>query len=194
VAVAHGLVHDRAVRPALTLASQSPRRRALLEAACFDVTVVVSGADETWPGGQPSAATVLLARRKLDAVPGVVPCLAADTIVWTHAGPLGKPADHADAKRMLRSLSGMPHRVTTGFAVRGAKGDLARAVTTEVCFRALSETEIERYVATGEPLDKAGGYAIQGLGGALVDWVRGSYTNIIGLPLPAVLAALAELG
>jgi septum formation protein len=175
----------------IVLASASPRRKALLEAASYTVEVRAPNADETWPGGDPERATQEIAARKL------VKCLdaarvtvAADTVVMLGVQPLGKPVDANDARRMLRELAGREHRVVTGYCVgRGAKR-VAGAVTTRVSFRALSTEEIERYVASGEPFDKAGAYAIQGEGGALVDSVEGSYTNIVGLPLAEVIGAI----
>ena len=173
------------------LASASPRRRQLLEAARFTVEVRPSHADETWPGGTPEKATVEIAERKLAiGLDATRPTIAADTVVMLGEEPLGKPLDAVDAARMLGALSGREHRVVTGFCVaRGARRERG-AVVTRVSFRALSTEEIERYVDSGEPLDKAGAYAIQGEGGALVDRVEGSYTNIVGLPLAEVIAAL----
>ncbi len=178
----------------VVLCSGSPRRKALLEAACFEVSVVVPGVDETWPGGTPQEGALALAERKLAAVPPQKePMIAADTIVVLGDQRLEKPADAADAQRMLATLSGRRHQVVTGFCVQ--RGNLRRsgAATTNVTFRRLSREEIERYVASGEPFDKAGAYAIQGEGGGFVDRVDGSYTNVVGLPLPEVLAALELL-
>ncbi len=178
----------------VVLASGSPRRKALLEAADLEVVVRVPGVDETWPGGTPEVGTVALARRKLLAVgAGPEPVIAADTIVVLGEERLEKPKDAADARRMLGSLSGKQHVVVTGFAVHGRRGEAARAVSTSVSFRRLSSAEIERYVQSGEPFDKAGAYAIQGLGSSLVDRVEGSYTNVVGLPLAEVLRALEEV-
>lgn len=108
--------------------------------------------------------------------------------------PLGKPTDAADAGRMLRLLSGRMHHVVTGYVAACCGARASGAVTTEVRLRHLTDVEIALYVAGGEPLDKAGSYAIQGGGGALVDTVTGSYTNVVGLPLAEVLASLALLG
>ncbi len=178
----------------ILLVSASPRRRALLEAAGYEIEVRASEADETWPGGDVEAAVIALARRKLTAVEVRDElALAADTEVILDGRALGKPTDPADAVRMLSELAGRAHQVVTGFCLRRAERWHQGAATTEVRFRPLRRAEIERYVETGEPMDKAGGYGIQGRGGALVDTVRGSYTNVIGLPLREVLSCADEL-
>jgi septum formation protein len=127
--------------------------------------------------------------------------LGADTIVVCEGEVLGKPRDERDARRMLRKLSGTWHRVYTGVALVSAgalpargKRRLVDYECTEVAFRALSKREIDRYVETGEPMDKAGAYAIQGEGAGLVRTLRGCYTNVIGLPLPKLIEMLAEFG
>ena len=173
------------------LASASPRRRELLEAAGFEVVVRPPGVDESWPGGSLEAGAVALARRKADAVPPVADLLvAADTTVALGEERLEKPRDADDATRMLQQLAGRDHEVVTGYCVRRDGRERTGAVTTRVRFRRLTLEEIRRYVASGEPLDKAGAYGIQGRGGSLVDRVEGSYTNVVGLPLPEVLAAI----
>jgi septum formation protein len=181
--------------PQLVLASRSPRRLALLQSVGFAVQVVRPEADEAWPGGDAAAAVLQIAERKRLAVgPQPHPVLAADTIVLADgATPLGKPRDTVEARHTLARLSGRTHRVITGFVLSHAGEVQLDAVTTLVHFRSLSPADIERYVATGESLDKAGAYGIQGQGGALVDWVEGSYTNVVGLPLAEVLRAFAAL-
>ncbi len=177
----------------ILLASGSPRRKMLLEAAGWAVQVRSTGADETWPVGAVQDGVIALACRKLACVdPGDALALAADTIVYDDA-PLGKPVDAADACATLRRLSGRTHTVWTGVALTYRGRSRSLAVCTEVRMRAMSGADIARYVASGEPFDKAGSYAIQGLGGALVDWVRGSYTNVVGLPLTEVLAAVGAI-
>jgi septum formation protein len=178
----------------ILLASGSPRRKQLLEAACYAVQVKKPAADESWPGGEAEAAVVTIASRKLDAIKddGSL-TLAADTIVVLDETPLGKPADANDARRMLSTLSAREHRVITGYCVRRGERHARGVVSTAVSFRSLGSDEIDRYVNSGEPMDKAGAYGIQGLGGALVDRVEGSYTNVVGLPLAEVLAALDEV-
>ena len=175
------------------LASGSPRRKMLLEAAGWAVQTQPTGADETWPAGSARDGVIALACRKLACVaPTDALVLAADTIVYDDA-PLGKPEDASDAKTTLRRLSGRTHTVWTGVALRYRGRQSTLAVATEVRMRPLSDGDIARYVASGEPFDKAGSYAIQGLGGALVDWVRGSYSNVVGLPLAEVLAAIETI-
>ena len=187
------------LRP-LVLASASPRRKELLESAGVSFEVVAAppgeedGVDPSLSPGEGAAARALAkaswaaARRPEAAV------LGADTVVVLEGEVLGKPADPADARRMLARLSGRTHRVLTGFAVVVNGSSRTRVVGTEVSFRALDEASIGRYVDGGESMDKAGAYAIQGAGGHLVDRVTGSYTNVVGLPLPEVLAALADCG
>ena len=178
-------------RGRIVLASASPRRKALLEAACFEVVVRPSGVDETWPGGALSEAAAQLAARKADAVgPCADAMVAADTLVVLGEARLEKPRDAADARRMLAQLSGQTHTVVTGYCVRRGSAERRGAVLTAVRFRVLCAAEIDRYVDSGEPFDKAGAYGIQGGGAALIDYVEGSYTNVIGLPLREVMAAI----
>jgi len=121
-----------------------------------------------------------------------VPVIAADTIVVLGETILGKPEDAADAKRMLRELSGRVHEVKTGTAVLYQDKTVLKVVTTKVFFRRLTEKEIDWYVQTGEPLDKAGAYGIQGKGAVLVERIEGSYDNVVGLPLTAVYEILKD--
>jgi len=181
----------------LILASRSPRRRALLQAAGIEFRVVAPRTDETVSPTQGGRHGGLVQRSALAKACDVARrrdglVLAADTIVVCVGQVLGKPADERDARRMLRLLSGRWHSVYTGVAmVQGARRLLGYE-RTEVEFRPLSKDQIDRYVATGEPMDKAGAYAIQGKGAALIGAVRGCYTNVIGLPLPRVIAMLGE--
>ena len=179
----------------LILGSASPRRRELLEAACYEVEVRVPNADETWPAHTSSSdGAIILAERKLAHLGELEDlALAADTIVVLGADRLGKPADEEAARQMLRKLSGQAHEVVTGFCV--SKGPRRRrgAVVSRVWFRSISSAEIERYVHSGEPFDKAGAYAIQGRAGAFIARVEGSYTNIVGLPIAEVLDALESM-
>ena len=175
----------------LWLASGSPRRRQLLEWAGISVEVHPADVEEVLVAGESPQQSAL----RLAALKAVGPTdrvvLAADTLVHLHGEALGKPVDAADAIRMLTALSGGWHQVTTGVAIR-APGQPLRVfeVTTSVRMRNLPAEEISRYVATGEPLDKAGAYGIQGVGGALVAEVQGSWTNVMGLPLEQTLEAL----
>jgi septum formation protein len=122
--------------------------------------------------------------------------IGSDTVVVRDGIILGKPADTAEAASMLASLSGRSHRVISGYAVhdRQSGRTLSAAVTTRVFFKDLTSREIEGYIATGEPFDKAGAYAIQGIGAFMIPRIEGSYTNVVGLPLCAVISALEELG
>lgn len=176
------------------LASASPRRRDLLAWVGRSFDVRPTDVDESWiPGEPPADAAERLARAKAEAAGG--PALAADTVVHRDGRPYGKPEDDAEAARFLRELSGVWHQVTTGVAARGTDGHVHSArVTTDVRFRALSDAEIEAYVRTGEPRDKAGAYGIQGVGGALVAELRGSWTNVMGLPLEETLGLLRRAG
>jgi septum formation protein len=189
-------------RPKLILASQSPRRRMLLEAAGVDLTVVPSDADESLlPGEHPIAYALRVARAKAAAVAGKF-VLAADTVVALDAEVLLKTEDEEEAVAILKRLAGRTHTVHTAVVLlirenearESPARELADIVSTGVRFRSLSEDEIRRYVATREPMDKAGAYGIQGHGGALVAEVHGSYTNVVGLPLEETLRMLELAG
>ena len=180
----------------LVLASKSPRRRELIERLGRPFICKTADADETLPAGiSPTDAVILLATRKAEA--GAIGeseedmVIGADTLVFYENEPLGKPRDEADAHRMLRLLSGTEHLVLTGVAVRHRGRTLAAAETTIVRFRTLTDAEIRRYVKTGEPMDKAGAYGIQGKGGRLVESYRGAFDNVIGLPCD-LLASLID--
>ena len=179
------------------LASASPRRRDLLRAAGVAVDVRAADIDETpHPGEAPDALVRRLAVAKASAVAadnGDVIVVAADTTVALGGTVFNKPADDADAARMLRALSGRTHQVHTGFCVRRGDVVVDAVVATSVTFRALDDTGIAAYLATGEHRDKAGAYGIQGAAAVLVDRVEGSLTNVIGLPVAEVLAAIASL-
>ncbi len=186
----------------LVLASGSPRRREMLENLGVEFHFRPVDVDESPRDGEaPDAYVLRLARTK--ALAGVVAggdrggeiVLAADTIVAADGRLLGKPRDSEDARRMLERLSGRAHEVLTGVAVSDAAGDLRAAVErTRVRFAELSAAEIEWYVAGGEPLDKAGAYAVQGLGALFVTKVDGNYSNVVGLPLPLTYRLLREAG
>jgi septum formation protein len=181
----------------LTLASQSPRRRELLALLGIDPEVRPAHTDETVrPGETPESYVRRVAADKATAVPGEL-VLGADTAVVLGHEVLGKPRDDEDARRMLRALSGRVHRVLTGVCLRrgGAQPLLRdRLVSTEVFFAPLSGAEVDWYVATGEPLDKAGAYAVQGAGGLFVREVRGSVSNVVGLPLHETAELLRSVG
>lgn len=181
----------------LVLASASPRRRDLLSQLGLRFTVAAADLDETPLAGEAADAYVLrLARAKARAVAGRFPgawVLAADTTVALGSELLGKPADAAEARQMLSRLSGRAHSVYTGVALAG-RAEADTVVRSGVTFRTLTAGEIDWYVGTGEPLDKAGAYAVQGRGGFLVASVDGSPTNVIGLPLGETLELLARAG
>ena len=183
----------------LILASQSPRRRELLHEIFSEFEVIPSEVDETLEPGPIEQAVVSLALRKARAVAaratrGVV--LAADTVVVIDGMVLGKPADPEEARGMLRRLRGRGHQVITGVAVVDAATGRAEstAVVSRVVMAAYPDATIAAYVASGAPFDKAGGYAIQDLGGTLVDGVVGSYTNVVGLPVDATRRLLERCG
>jgi septum formation protein len=168
----------------IILASASPRRRELLATLGVDFTVRVPEVDELLnPDEAPRCFAERLAREKAAAVvpDGVV--IAADTIVVYAGKILGKPSDAAEARGMLSALSGRIHEVITGVCVAGATRVEVFSVVTRVEFRRLTGTEIAEYVATGEPMDKAGSYAIQGGAAPMIRAIEGSYTNVVGLPL-----------
>ncbi|HUX67244.1 MAG TPA: Maf family protein [Terriglobales bacterium] len=173
----------------LVLASASPRRRELLEAAGFEVEVRPAPLDETPLPGEAAADYVLrLARAKARALaaPGLV--LGADTVVVVDGDLLGKPASDAEAAAMLARLAGREHQVLTGVCLRdpARNREAARAETTRVWFAPLSPQEIADYVQSGEPRDKAGAYAIQGRAARFIPRIEGSYSNVVGLPLATV--------
>lgn len=179
----------------LILASASPRRRELLGSLGLDFEVVVAGIDEKpWDQEKPTSYALRNASEKAREVwqrrGGDALVLAADTIVVKDEHILEKPADADHAMTMLRQLSGRSHEVITGVCLLQARDGILRewgdAVRTAVHFRALSEDEMSAYVATGEPMDKAGAYAIQGGAAAFVDGYEGSYSNVVGLPLETV--------
>jgi len=186
--------------PRIVLASSSPRRKELLLQIGLSFTVAPEDIDENvLPGEQPEAyaARVALDKARIAsqrAGEGVI--IAADTIVVIGDSILGKPADAHDAKRMLAMLSGKEHRVVTALAVMDATTakSVTRTSVTKVWFRDLSEREIAAYVATGEPLDKAGAYGIQERGALLVERIEGCYSNVVGLPLSLLGELLREFG
>jgi septum formation protein len=169
--------------PRLTLASGSPRRSELLRAAGFDFVVRPSGVPEPpFAGGDPASYAEGLARAKAESVDGDV-VVGADTVVVVDGRVLGKPRDPAEAADMLRLLSGRAHDVITGVAVKRGGALRSAHATTRVTFRQLDDSEIARYVASGEPLDKAGAYAIQGGAARFVTDVSGDHDTVIGLPI-----------
>lgn len=182
----------------IVLASGSPRRRDLLEQLGVTFSTLTPDIDETpQPGEDPVAYVRRLAVAKAAAVvdvAGDVLVIAADTTVDLGGQILGKPADAADAAVMLRALSGRTHRVHTGVALRRGDACVADVATTLVTMTPIGESALRWYVGTGEPLDKAGAYAVQGAGGVFVERIRGSVSNVVGLPLHLVARLAADLG
>ena len=183
-------------RPRVILASQSPRRRDLLTLIGVPHEIRPANVDETYPAGEPPAAHVeRLAREKAAAIadPDAV-IIGSDTIVVVDGDVLGKPADDAEATRMLARLSGRTHVVMTAVAIAW-QGRIESAVeTVSVDFHSLSPDDIARYVRTGEPMDKAGAYGIQGYGATIVRRVDGDYFAVMGLPLQLLVRLLGRLG
>jgi septum formation protein len=199
----------------LVLASASPRRRELLERIGVAIEIAPAGADESVRAGEdPTSCAVRLATAKAELTAAARPgawVLGADTVVSIAGDLLGKPADVAEAAQMIERLAGAEHQVTTGVCLispdrgaatrpegaaspGGSRQRSTRAITTAVIMRELDAAEIDAYVSSGEWRGKAGGYAIQGIAAALVREVRGSVTNVIGLPVAEVVEMLAAAG
>jgi septum formation protein len=180
----------------IILASRSPRRAELLSAAGIQFEVLAADVDETpRPGEDPAAYVERLAIHKAKAVLALRPgarVLGADTTVTIDGEILGKPRDAADATRMLRLLSGRPHLVHTGVALISARGLQSGVATTRVWFDAMTDEDISWYVATGEPVDRAGAYAIQGFASRFIPRIDGSYSNVVGLPVAMVSSILKK--
>jgi septum formation protein len=192
------MAHYGTVTPTrVILASASPRRRELLArlVPAFEV-VPADVEEEPLPGERPESTARRLAREKWRTISALHPeaiVVAGDTVVAVGERQLAKPKDEAEAREMLRALSGRAHEVLTAICIGPCRRPIERIASTTVRFRELGDEEIARYVATGEPMDKAGAYAIQGGAAAFVASVEGSTTNVIGLPLEALEEALAEL-
>jgi septum formation protein len=173
----------------LVLASQSPRRSEILRQAGFSFTVRAAPVDETpLPGERPEDYVQRLAESKALAVQSAPEevVLGADTTVIVDGEMLGKPADAADARRMIGMLAGRRHRVMTGICLKRGAETVRDCAVTEVWFAPMSAGEIEDYAASGEPIDKAGAYAIQGLASKYVEKIDGCYFNVMGLPVALV--------
>lgn len=190
-------MHTHMGQTRLILASGSPRRRQFLETLGFRFEVHPAELDET-PQPQEGARAYVerLAKEKAAAVGARFPAavvLAADTTVVRDDQVLGKPGSAEEAIAMLRSLSGRTHEVLTGVAL-GGTGQGVAVVSTQVRMRALSDAELRWYVRSGEPMDKAGAYAIQGIAGAFIESIAGSHSNVVGLPLAETIALLKTAG
>lgn len=183
----------------LILASASPRRSELLRAAGIDFAVRVADIDESiLPGESPRDYVLRLSLEKAQTVVSAdETALGADTTVVVEGEIVGKPVDEADARRMLRLLSGRSHEVLTGVSLVNppfGQSHLSDVAITRVKFAPLAETEIEWYVATGEPMDKAGAYGIQGFASRFVESIEGSYSNVVGLPVQMVYRMISGFG
>ena len=184
--------------PKLVLASSSPRRREILASLGLTFEARAADVDETLlPGESASVAAERLARAKAETAAAGTPealVVAADTLVVLDGDALGKPRDRADARRMLATLSGRAHDVVTGVACAHGGRIVSGRETTRVVLAAMSGAEISAYSATGEPDDKAGAYAMQGIGGLFVERVEGSPSNVVGLPVRLLYRLASELG
>lgn len=184
--------------PRLILASASPRRRELLGLAGFELEVVPAGVEEL-SEGDPAELVLANARRKAEAVAAErgatdeLPVLGADTDVVVDGRLIGKPEDEAAARERLGLLAGRTHTVLSGVVLIGSDRVLSELVRTDVTFRALSAADVDAYVGSGEWRDRAGGYAVQGLGSSLIAAIDGDLSNVIGLPVAAVAELVAIL-
>ena len=183
----------------IVLASQSPRRKELLGRMGLEFVTQASKIDESaFDGLEARELVATLSREKAQWISrqldGETLVIGADTVVVRDGAALGKPKDAEDAVAMLLSLSGRDHQVCTGVTVCRGDRVLTQVEETQVTFRDLTETEVRQYVSTGEPMDKAGAYGIQGLGGLLVEGIRGDYSNVVGLPVCRLGQMLKDFG
>ena len=184
----------------LVLASGSPRRQELLRRmGITDFDVRLPDTEENFPQGlNPREVVCYISREKSDAAAALCSddesVITADTMVFLDDRRLGKPKDEADALSMLTALQGRRHTVCTGVTVRQGSRILTEAESTEVCFRPATEEELRAYIATGEPMDKAGAYGIQGLGALLVEGIQGDFFNVMGLPILRLSRMLSRFG
>ena len=186
--------------PLIILASKSPRRRYLLKQAGLSFSVVPSNVDEkSIPTSSPETYVRAVSEAKADNISRRYPekwIVGADTIVLKDNTILGKPVSKAEARSMLKQLSGRTHHVLTGYSIccKARNRKYSETIKTEVLFKNLTDDEIEWYIHTEEPFDKAGAYAIQGLGTFLVKSINGSYTNVVGLPICEVIEFFIKEG
>lgn len=182
----------------LILASMSPRRRDILTLAGYDFIVKPADIDESVPTGTPAReAVVMTAAKKADAAAADADeediILAADTVVCYDGKIIGKPRDENDAYNILRLLSGSTHTVYTGYCLRKGSERICGVEATDVTFRNLSDAEIKEYIKSGEPMDKAGAYGLQGRGCTFAARLNGDYFNVIGLPICKIHELLKEI-
>ena len=189
------------ISPKIVLASASPRRSELLSQVGIEFEIIPSHIpEEPLDGETPAEHVMRLASQKASEVAGRVGdgkwVIGSDTVVIIDGEILEKPEDHMDAIAMLKKLSGREHKVITGYAIINSSSgeEVKRAVETAVKFKELTDSEIEGYVDSGEPMDKAGAYAIQGLGSFMVEGIVGSYSNVVGLPVCQIVNDLEALG
>ena len=178
------------------LASGSPRRRELLSALCSDFKIITADVDETCDEQDPEKLSESLARKKGIAVYEKLcaenspfaksPIISADTVVFCDGEIMGKPTDESDAQRMLKKLSGKAHTVATGICVIKGGVPFSSSVTTKVFVDELTDTEIDSYISSGDPFDKAGAYGIQGIFSKHISKIEGCYFNVVGLPVNAL--------
>jgi len=193
-------MNQTAANHGLILASKSPRRRDLLNQAGLTFTVIPSTVDERAVAmASPEEHVRLLAEAKAGEVAQRFPkswVIGADTVVFIENTVLGKPRTQSEARHMLEALSGKTHKVLTGYCIccKNAKKSFSRTMETKVLFKPLTDSEMDWYVSTREPFDKAGGYAAQGLGTFLIQRVEGSYTSVVGLPVCEVVDYLVKQG
>ena len=183
----------------IVLASQSPRRKELLGRMGLEFVTQASKIDESaFDGLEARELVATLSREKAQWIArqldGETLVIGADTVVVRDGAALGKPKDAEDAVAMLLSLPGRDHQVCTGVTVCRGDRVLTQVEETQVTFRDLTEAEVRQYVSTGEPMDKAGAYGIQGLGGLLVEGIRGDYSNVVGLPVCRLGQMLKDFG
>ena len=184
----------------IVLASQSPRRQELLRnIGITEFDIRVPEADETYPEGlSPQEIVAYISRVKAEAAAALCAedeiVITADTMVFLDDKRLGKPTDEADALEMLTALQGRHHTVCTGVTVRQGQRSITEVETTEVYFRSAGREELLGYIATGEPMDKAGAYGIQGKGSLLVEKIHGDYFNVMGLPVLRLSRMLGQFG
>ncbi|GLX64316.1 Maf-like protein [Proteus vulgaris] len=181
----------------LYLASSSPRRRELLALLDVEFSIITPAIDEIWQQGEkPEEYVLRLAKEKsqegVRQAPQDYPVLGSDTIVVYDGHILEKPRDKTHAAQILRSLSGATHQVMTAIAISNRTHTLSQVVVTHVTFRVMTESEISAYIESGEPMDKAGAYGIQGKGGRFVQRIEGSYHAVVGLPLVETEALIAQ--
>ena len=181
----------------LILASASPRRRELLSLAKLEFSVCPAkdeiNPQNTLPPAEYAVQSALFKAREVAKTHKDDTVLGADTVVFANGEIMGKPKTKAQAKEMLRALSGRAHKVCTGYAIIKGGAEHTGCVVTDVYFRSLTEREIEDYVATGEPMDKAGAYGIQGGAAVFVERIDGDYFNVVGLPLCEIYCKLKEI-